>query len=51
MAVRSGVFVSQGKGLDLVEIDDPTEQFEAMTAVSKAVDDDPTWDSMVVGLR
>jgi F420-dependent oxidoreductase-like protein len=48
MAVRFGVFVPQGWRLDLVEIDDPVEQFEAMTAVAKAVDDDPAWDSIWV---
>jgi F420-dependent oxidoreductase-like protein len=48
MAVRFGVFVPQGWRLDLLEIDDPVEQFEAMTAVAKAVDDDPAWDSIWV---
>ena len=48
MAVRFGVFVPQGWRLDLVEIDDPVEQFEAMTAVAKAVDEDPAWDSIWV---
>jgi F420-dependent oxidoreductase-like protein len=48
MAVRFGVFVPQGWRLDLVEIRDPFEQFEAMTAVAKAVDADPAWDSIWV---
>jgi F420-dependent oxidoreductase-like protein len=48
MAVRFGLFVPQGWRLDLVEIRDPVEQFEAMTAVAKAVDDDPAWDSIWV---
>jgi F420-dependent oxidoreductase-like protein len=48
MAVRFGVFVPQGWRLDLVEIEDPVEQFEAMTAVAKTVDDDPAWDSIWV---
>src|ERR687889_463320 len=48
MAVRFGVFVPQGWRLDLVEIRDPVEQFEAMTAVAKAVDADPAWDSIWV---
>jgi F420-dependent oxidoreductase-like protein len=48
MAVRFGVFVPQGWRLDLVEIDDPVEQFEAMTTVAKAVDEDPAWDSIWV---
>src|SRR3954471_9446259 len=46
MAVRFGVFVPQGWRLDLVEIRDPVEQFEAMTAVAKAVDADPAFDSI-----
>jgi F420-dependent oxidoreductase-like protein len=48
MAVRFGVFVPQGWRLDLVEIRDPVEQFEAMTDVAKAVDADPAWDSIWV---
>src|SRR5215218_8513 len=46
MAVKFGVFVPQGWRLDLVEIRDPVDQFEAMTAVAKAADDDPAWDSI-----
>ncbi len=48
MAVRFGVFVPQGWRHDLVEIDDPVQQFEAMTAVARAVDEDPAWDSIWV---
>ena len=48
MAVRFGVFVPQGWRMDLVEIADPVEQFEAMTAVAKAADADPAWDSIWV---
>src|SRR5829696_2078442 len=48
MAVRFGVFVPQGWRLDLVEIRDPVEQFEAMTAVAKAADAERTIDSIWV---
>ena len=48
MAVRFGVFVPQGWRRDLNEIDDPVAQFEAMTAVGKAADADPAWDSIWV---
>ena len=48
MAVRFGVFVPQGWKMDLVEIADPVEQFEAMTAVAKAADAEPTFDSIWV---
>ena len=48
MAARFGVFVPQGWRLDLVEIRDPVEQFEAMTSVARAVDADPAWDSIWV---
>jgi F420-dependent oxidoreductase-like protein len=48
MAVKFGVFVPQGWRMDLVGIDDPVEQFEAMTAVAKAADADPAWDSIWV---
>ena len=46
MAVRFGLFVPQGWRLDLVEIADPIDQYEAMTAVAKAADADPAWDSV-----
>ena len=37
--MRFGTFVPQGWRMDLREIADPIEQFEAMTAVAKAADD------------
>jgi F420-dependent oxidoreductase-like protein len=45
--MRFGVFVPQGWKMDLVEIADPVEQYEAMTAVAKAADTGP-WDSIWV---
>jgi F420-dependent oxidoreductase-like protein len=45
MTVRFGVFVPQGWKMDLVEIADPVEQYEAMTAVARAADAGP-WDSI-----
>jgi F420-dependent oxidoreductase-like protein len=45
--MRFGVFVPQGWKMDLVEIADPVEQYEAMTAVAKAADAGP-WDSIWV---
>jgi F420-dependent oxidoreductase-like protein len=47
MSVRFGVFVPQGWKMDLVEIADPVEQYEAMTAVAKVADAGP-WDSVWV---
>jgi F420-dependent oxidoreductase-like protein len=47
MSLRFGVFVPQGWRMDLVEIADPVEQYEAMTAVAKAADRGP-WDSVWV---
>jgi F420-dependent oxidoreductase-like protein len=47
MTVRFGVFVPQGWKMDLVEIADPVEQYEAMTAVAQAADAGP-WDSVWV---
>lgn len=47
VTVRFGVFVPQGWRMDLVEIADPVEQYEAMTAVAKAADAGP-WDSIWV---
>ena len=38
MATRFGVFVPQGWRMDLVEIDDPIDQYEAMTNVAKEAD-------------
>jgi F420-dependent oxidoreductase-like protein len=45
--VRFGVFVPQGWQMDLVEIADPVEQYEAMTAVARLADAGP-WDSIWV---
>jgi F420-dependent oxidoreductase-like protein len=45
MSVRFGVFVPQGWRMDLVEIADPVEQYEAMTAVARLADAGP-WDSI-----
>jgi F420-dependent oxidoreductase-like protein len=39
MTVRFGVFVPQGWRMDLVEIDDPIEQYEAMTRVARVADE------------
>ena len=47
MSVKFGLFVPQGWKMDLVGIDDPVEQYEAMTAVAKAADAGP-WDSVWV---
>ncbi|ACZ42237.1 Luciferase-like monooxygenase [Thermobaculum terrenum ATCC BAA-798] len=46
--VKFGVFVPQGWTLDLVEIRDPIEQYEAMTNVAKIADSIPGWDSIWV---
>src|SRR5579883_2517517 len=48
MAVQFGVFVPQGWRMDLVEIDDPIEQYEAMTRVARAVDALEAYDSIWV---
>ncbi|GAC1435693.1 MAG: LLM class F420-dependent oxidoreductase [Chloroflexota bacterium] len=48
MAVRFGVFVPQGWIMDLVEIDDPIEQYETMTRVAQAADREEGWDSIWV---
>jgi F420-dependent oxidoreductase-like protein len=45
MSVRFGVFVPQGWKMDLVDIADPVEQYEAMTAVARVADAGP-WDSI-----
>ncbi|MFG1993128.1 hypothetical protein ACGFJ7_24430 [Actinoplanes sp. NPDC048988] len=45
MSVDFGVFVPQGWKMDLVEIADPEEQYEAMTAVARVADAGP-WDSI-----
>jgi F420-dependent oxidoreductase-like protein len=47
MSVKFGLFVPQGWKMDLVDIDDPVEQYEAMTAVAKRADEGP-WDSVWV---
>ena len=47
MAVKFGLFVPQGWKMDLVGIDDPIAQYEAMTAVAKEADKGP-WDSVWV---
>ena len=39
MAVEFGVFVPQGWRMDLVEIEDPHEQYEAMTRVAKVAEE------------
>ena len=48
MAVQYGVFVPQGWRMDLVEIPDPVEQYEAMTRVAQAVDAIEAYDSIWV---
>ncbi len=47
MGVPFGVFVPQGWRMDLVEIDDPIEQYEAMTRVAR-VADEGSYDSIWV---
>lgn len=47
MAMDFGVFVPQGWRMDLTDIKDPVEQFEAMTTVAKKADDG-NWDSIWV---
>lgn len=48
MAVQFGVFVPQGWRMDLVEISDPVEQYEALTRVAQAVDAIDAYDSIWV---
>jgi F420-dependent oxidoreductase-like protein len=48
MGLRFGVFVPQGWRMDLQEIADPIEQYEAMTRVAKEVDELPAYDSIWV---
>lgn len=43
--MKFGVFVPQGWRMDLIELADPVEQWEAMTAVARAADAGP-WDSI-----
>ena len=47
MVVEFGLFVPQGWKMDLVGIEDPVEQYEAMTAVAKVADAGP-WRSVWV---
>jgi F420-dependent oxidoreductase-like protein len=46
MSVRFGVFVPQGWRMDLAEIADPVEKYEAMTRVAKTADSLPQYDSI-----
>ncbi len=48
MAVRFGIFVPQGWRMDIQELADPIEQYEAMTRVAKAADAEPAYDSIWV---
>ncbi len=48
MSVQFGTFVPQGWRLDLIEIPDPIEKYEAMTRVAKAVDAIDAYDSIWV---
>jgi F420-dependent oxidoreductase-like protein len=48
MSMRFGVFVPQGWRMDLTEIADPVEQYEAMTRVAKAADQLGAFDSIWV---
>ncbi len=48
MAVEFGVFVPQGWRMDLVEIEDPYEQYEAMTRVAKVAEATGAYDSIWV---
>jgi F420-dependent oxidoreductase-like protein len=45
MAVKFGVFVPQGWRMDLVEIKDPVEQYEAMTRVARVAEESRGYDS------
>lgn len=48
MAMQFGVFVPQGWRMDLTEIADPVEKYEAMTRVAKAADGIDAYDSIWV---
>jgi len=48
MAVDFGVFVPQGWRMDLIGIEDPFEQYEAMTRVAKVADESGAYDSIWV---
>ncbi len=46
MAAKFGVFVPQGWRMDLVEIEDPIEQYEAMTRVGRIAEESGGYDSI-----
>ena len=46
MAAKFGVFVPQGWRMDLVEIEDPVEQYEAMTRVGRVAEVSGGYDSI-----
>ncbi|MCL6439420.1 MAG: LLM class F420-dependent oxidoreductase [Rubrobacteraceae bacterium] len=46
MPVEFGAFVPQGWRMDLVEIEDPVEQYEAMTSVARAAEESGAFDSI-----
>jgi F420-dependent oxidoreductase-like protein len=46
MAVQFGVFVPQGWRMDLVEIEDPVEKYEAMTRVARVAEESSGYDSI-----
>ena len=48
MAADFGVFVPQGWKMDLVDIEDPYEQYEAMTRVAKVAEETGAYDSIWV---
>jgi integrase len=48
VAIRFGVFVPQGWRLDLAEIADTVEKYEAMTKAAQAADQEEGWDSIWV---
>ncbi len=48
MSIQFGLLVPQGWRMDLVEIADPVEQYEAMTRAAKAIDGLPAYDSIWV---
>lgn len=47
MPIKFGVFVPQGWHMDLMQIKDPIEKYEAMTRAAQAADEGP-WDSIWV---
>ena len=46
MVAKFGVFVPQGWRMDLVKVEDPVEQYEAMTRVAKAAEESGVYDSV-----